>query len=422
MRTSQNSTASAAPPDGDVIRSSMDDVEFSPTPSARKFYKELVQGEQAKHAARESAQRKLYEEAMKAEKEKHAARHSAHSLSFFDLDSSEASGASHDQTRRSNEEDERPAAYMGREDSISTVRAPNNTRLNSKASNISKATDLTDSQIEVNQSACNIRNLNQLTKIQRYMTNTPISRVKSHTLADLQDTPIKETTSHTLADLQTPMKETASYTLADFQEHTPGQALTTDERLFRPISDLSFGNYSLKLPQNRLSGTTNTSMPVSVSGDRVIATYSTLLNLMQEAGQQSGPDELGYSQSAISPTSNSNPQNVQSSALNPLAASFRAANPPSAFRSFSSPLGPSVSPAKRNTRHVSLRPPPLKPISLHSNFVAPAEYAPFPTITGLGGTKRHSFPLQSRNHGWERLADRSPVSYTHLTLPTKRIV
>ena len=165
MRTSQNSTASAAPPDGAVIRSSMDDVEFSPPPSARKFYEELVEGEQQKHAAGESAQRKLYEEAMKAEKEKYAARLSAHSLSFFDLDSSEASDASHDQIHSSNEEDERLAASIGREDSMSTVRAPNNTRLNSKASNISKATDLTDSQIEVIQSTtCNIRNLTWLTK------------------------------------------------------------------------------------------------------------------------------------------------------------------------------------------------------------------------------------------------------------------
>ena len=118
--------------------------------ASSKFYEELVQGEKEKYAARESAHNKLYEEAMKQEKEKYA-RHSAHSLSFFDVDSSEASGASHDLARGSNEEEEeeRPAASIGREDSMSTVRAPNNTRLNSKASNISKASNLTDSQIDV---------------------------------------------------------------------------------------------------------------------------------------------------------------------------------------------------------------------------------------------------------------------------------
>ena len=129
MRTSQNSTTSAAPPDGDAdaIRSSMDVVDFSPAPSARKLHEE---------------------------KERYAARHSAHSLSFFDVDSSEASGVSHDQVRSSNEEDSEvtPAAPSGREDSMSTVRAPHNTRLNSKASNISKASNLTDSQIEVRSS------------------------------------------------------------------------------------------------------------------------------------------------------------------------------------------------------------------------------------------------------------------------------
>ena len=237
------------------------------------------------------------------------------------------------------------------------------------------------------------------------MTNAYITtseESKSFTPADFQDTPNKEATPHTLADFQTPAKEIATYTLADFQENTP---LTTDERKFRPISDLSFGNHSLKLPQNRLSGTTNTSTPASVSGDRVIATYSTLSGLMQEAGQQSGPDELAYSQqAAILPTNEVKQHNVRSSPLNPLAASFRAGNPPSAFRSFSSPFSPSN--AKRNSRHVSLRPPPLKPTSLHSNFVAPAEYTPYPTITGLNN--RHSFNLQTRHNGWERLGDRSP--------------
>ena len=151
MRTSQNSTTSAAPSDGDVTRSSMDVVDFSSTPSARKLKEELTLEEREKHAARESADSKLYEEAMNGEKERYAARHSAHSLSFFDVDSSEVSGVSHDQVRSSNEEESEvgPAARSGREDSMSTVRAPHDTRLNSKASNISKASNLTDSQIEV---------------------------------------------------------------------------------------------------------------------------------------------------------------------------------------------------------------------------------------------------------------------------------
>ena len=81
--------------------------------------------------------------------EKSPQHYSTHSLSFFDIsDSSELSGTTHGDSQASHE-GERPTVSASREDSMSTVRPIRDTRLNSKTSNISKASNLTDSQIDV---------------------------------------------------------------------------------------------------------------------------------------------------------------------------------------------------------------------------------------------------------------------------------
>jgi hypothetical protein len=263
---------------------------------------------------------------------------------------------------------------------MSTVRPLNQQSLNSKSSNLSKASNVTDSLVDRDRD--------------RYTSNANITPIKEYVTGD--DSTTKDT--------------------------TPGQALTTDKRDERPISDMSFGNYSFKSP-NRLSQNTNMSLPASVSGDRVVQTYSTLLQLMKEADQQAlAASALAQSMgsSAISP---SHAQPMASSPLNPNAASFHAANPAkSAIRSFSTPLGPHSSSTKR---HVSIRPPPLRSSPLQTTFIAPAEYTPYPTVN-VGNNQhsatkaiRHSFPLlTNRASGWHQLTD-SPCSPTTpiVTLP-----
>jgi len=316
--------------------------------------------------------------------EKRPGHYVTRSLSFFDIsDSSEVSGTLQEETKKRSIENGQPSAathVSSREDStVSTVRPfGNTTRLNSKTSDLSKTskgTNLTESQID------------------RYMT--------AHYI-----TPIKEDTTQHEAMSDVPL---------------PGQALTTDNRHSRPISDFSFNdNYTLRQP-NRLSGLTNASVNASLSGDRVLQTYNAMLQSMRQAEQNPLPTnknnmdmDMSLISSAISPahvplnlsTAFEHPRpapgivtQTQPSPLNPHAETFHMA--PAMPTSFSSPGNTS-----RKDRHVTLRPPSLKSSPLRSTFVPPSMYTPFPLETGTG-KQRLSFPLGSRNNGggWQRFGN-----------------